>query len=384
MNRADIHELECFVAVAEELNFSRAAARLHMSQPPLSRQIQSLEEKLALRLFERSTRAVALTPAGELYLEDARDILTRLDAAAESARRAVGGEGARLRLAFIGALLDEGLVKLLQIFRASHPGCQIHLADLPAGAQLEALRAGQVDGAFIGAPVKNAGRDTTSVTWKREPLLLALPERHPFAASKTVPLARLKTESWVMISRNAAPAFRRQFDALCSGAGFRPRVVQESDRVAAVLTMVAAEQGISLLPEAVSRLIRTGVAFRPVKGEKLVLSHTFVYRTRNANPGAGGFCAVACRAGRRTQIIDIKKIAPTLEFHIFPEMNLPSSARAGTRHPVFHNHFTRIFCAALVALAAASCKQDSAAPTGAAQTRHCGKGRDARRAVLPR
>lgn len=289
MNRADIRELECFVAVAEELNFSRAAARLHMSQPPLSRQIQSLEEKLALRLFERSTRAVALTPAGGFYLEDAREILTRLDAAAESARRAVAGEGARLRLAFIGALLDEGLVRLLQRFRGRQPHCQIHVADLSAGAQLEALKSGQVDGAFIGAPVKNAGREIVALTWKRERLLLALPERHPLAASKSVPLAMLKSESWVMISRSAAPAFRRQFDALCAGAGFRPRVVQESDRVAAVLTMVAAEQGISLLPEAVSRLIDAGVALRPVKGEKPMLEHTFIRSARNKNPALADF-----------------------------------------------------------------------------------------------
>jgi DNA-binding transcriptional LysR family regulator len=289
MNRANIHELECFVAVAEELNFSRAAARLHMSQPPLSRQIQSLEEKLSLRLLERSTRAVALTPAGTLYLEDAREILTRIDAAAETARRAGTGEGARLRLAFIGALLDEGLVRLLQIFRESHPGCQIHLSDLSAGAQIEALKSGQVDGAFIGAPARKPEKEITAVTWKREPLLLALPEHHPLAASKTVPLAVLKQESWVMISRNAAPAFRQQFDTLCAGADFRPRVVQESDRVAAVLTMVAAEQGISLLPEAVSRLINTGVAFRPVKGEKPMLAHTFAYRTRNTNPALADF-----------------------------------------------------------------------------------------------
>src|ERR1700739_1802354 len=105
MDRPSVRELECFVAVAEELNFSKAAARLHMSQPPLSRQIQSLEEKLSLRLLERRTRAASLPPAGALYLEDAREILTRIDGAAESARRAGTGEGARLRLAFIGALL---------------------------------------------------------------------------------------------------------------------------------------------------------------------------------------------------------------------------------------------------------------------------------------
>ncbi|HWB60549.1 MAG TPA: LysR family substrate-binding domain-containing protein, partial [Chthoniobacteraceae bacterium] len=199
------------------------------------------------------------------------------------------GEGERLRLAIIGALLDEALVRLLQKFRASHPQCQIHIADLPAGAQLDALKSGAVDGAFIGAPVKHAGREVVSVTWKRERLLLALPERHPLAAAKAVPLARLQPESWVMISRTAAPAFRRQFDALCADAGFAPRIVQESDRVAAVLTMVAAEQGISLLPEAVSRLIRAGVALRPLRGEKPMLEHTFIYRARNANPALGDF-----------------------------------------------------------------------------------------------
>jgi DNA-binding transcriptional LysR family regulator len=289
MNRPDIRELECFVAVAEELNFSRAAARLHMSQPPLSRQIQSLEEKLALRLFERSTRAVSLTPAGALFLEDAREVLTRLDSAADATRRAVAGEGTRLRLAFIGALLDEALVRLLQRFRTSHPGCQIHIADLSAGAQLETVKSGRVDGAFIGAPVKNPGREIAAVTWKRERLLLALPERHPLARSKSVPLATLESESWVMISRNAAPAFRRQFDDLCARADFRPRVVQESDRVAAVLTMVAADQGISLLPESVSRLIGAGAALRPILGEKPMLEHTFIYRTRNANSALADF-----------------------------------------------------------------------------------------------
>lgn len=289
MNRPDLRELECFVAVAEELNFSRAAARLHMSQPPLSRQIQSLEEKLALRLLERSTREVALTPAGALFLEDAREILTRLDSAAESARRAVTGEGTRLRLAFIGALLDEGLVKLLQTFRETHPRCQIHLSDLSAGAQVDALRSGQVDGAFIGAPPRKADKSIATVTWKREPLLLALPDHHPLASHTTIPLSALEAESWVMISRAAAPAFRRQFDQLCSGAGFRPRVVQESDRVAGVLMMVASAQGISLLPEGTARLIETGVAFRPLKGTRPILAHTFAYRRRNTDPSVGDF-----------------------------------------------------------------------------------------------
>ena len=277
MNRVTTFELECFVAVAEELNFSRAAARLHLSQPPLSRQIQSLEAKLGMRLLDRNTRTVTLTPGGRLYLDDARQILLRLDSAAASVRRAASGEIARLRLAFIGALLDEGLVSVFKAFRKSHPQCQIHLTDQPPAEQLAALRAGQIDGAFIGAPPHKPGRRISTLIWKREPLLLAIPESHPLAVKKSIALTALR-ENWVMVSRAAAPAFREQFDRLCAKISLRPGIVQESDRAAAVLTMVAAGQGISLLPESVSKLVNRSVVFRPLQGERPVLEHAFAWR----------------------------------------------------------------------------------------------------------
>lgn len=280
MNRVTTFELECFVSVAEELSFSRAARRLHLSQPPLSRHLQALEGKLGVRLLDRNTRGVALTPAGALYLEDARQILLRLDSAGASVRRAASGETSRLRLAFIGALLDETLVRTLQAFRRAHPLCQIHLTDLSPGEQLAALRAGEVDGAFIGAPPRKPGPRISTTIWKAEPLLLALPESHPLAAQKFVPLGALG-DQWVMVSRAAAPAFREQFDRLCASHSLRPRVVQESDRAPAVLTMVAAGQGISLLPESMSRLIHPGVAFRPLQGARPILHHAFAWRTHH-------------------------------------------------------------------------------------------------------
>lgn len=283
-NRAAIFELECFVAVAEELNFSKAARRLHISQPPLSRQIQSLEAKLGVRLLDRNTRRVTLTSAGALYLEDARQILTRLDAAAASAHRAARGESSRLRLAFVGALLDESLVGILKAFREIHPHCQIHLNDFSPAEQLEALNAGRVDGAFIGAAPRHLHRNFTSVIWKHEPLRIALPEKHPLTKAKSLTVAALKNENWVMVSRTAASAFRAQFDRWCAMAGMRPRVVQESERVAAVLTMIAAEQGISLLPESVSRLVHPGVLFRKISGTTPMLEHAFAYRSREKNP----------------------------------------------------------------------------------------------------
>jgi DNA-binding transcriptional LysR family regulator len=284
INQPSVYELECFVAVAEELNFSRAARRLHISQPPLSRQIQSLESKLAVKLLERSTRAVSLTAAGSLYLADARHILTRLDCAAASAQRAAVGEASRLRLSFVGALLDEVLVRILRTLRRKHPQCQIHLTDLPPSAQLEALAARQVDGAFIGAAPAKIDKRLSLAVWKREPLLLALPKDHALAKRRAIKLSELKDENWVMVSRSAAPAFREQFDRLSAGADLHACVVQESERVAAVLTMVAADQGVSLLPQSLSRLVHPGVVFCPVSGPPPILVHHFAYRTHETNP----------------------------------------------------------------------------------------------------
>jgi DNA-binding transcriptional LysR family regulator len=171
MTRADVKELECFVAVADHLNFSNAARQMNLSQPPLTRHIQALEEKLQARLFERNTHAVSLTEAGGLFLEDARAILSHLDRASETVQRVGQGETMRLRLAFIGALLDEKLVVLMQRFLAMHPACQMQVSDLFPSAQLAAIKAGEMDGGFIGAKPAQSTKDIEYVIWHSEPLL---------------------------------------------------------------------------------------------------------------------------------------------------------------------------------------------------------------------
>jgi len=283
MNRPSLYELECFVAVAEELNFSKGARKLNLSQPALSRQIQSLESKLSIRLLERNTRAVSLTDAGRLYLDDAKQLLTHLDRAAEVIRRVGEGEPQRLRLAFVGALLDDGLVRLLQTFRARRPDCQIHLVDMAPADQLTTLERGEIDGAFIGAAPAKVSRQIEAMVWKREPLQVVLPEQHALAKGAVLKLSQLKDESWVMVAAKAAPGFREHVSVLCRKAKFQPRVVQESDRVAAVLTMVAAGQGISLLPASLSRWLSTGVVFKEINETKAVLTHTFAFR--QGDPG---------------------------------------------------------------------------------------------------
>src|SRR5690242_16571417 len=145
MGRASVRELECFAAIAEHLNFSKAARHLNLTQPPLTRHIQSLEEKLGAKLFKRNTHAVSLTGAGVLFVEDARTILGHLDRASETIRRAAQGETLRLRLALIGALLDEKIVRLIQEFRGVYPNCQVQIMDLAPSAQLASIKAGNLD-----------------------------------------------------------------------------------------------------------------------------------------------------------------------------------------------------------------------------------------------
>jgi len=284
MERFTVRELECFVAVAEHHSFSQAARHLHLSQPPLTRHIQSLEAKLGTKLFDRNTHGVSLTPAGTIFLEDARAILNQMDRANESVRRAAKGETQRLRLAFIGALLDENLVHLLQRFRSAHPNHQLQITDLAPSAQMAALRAGELDGGFIGAKPALKTKDLEFVLWASEPLMLALPENHELAKFRTLAWKNLRGMHWVMVSRQAAPAFRQQFSKLDRTHHLSARIIQESERAPAILTMVAAGCGVTMVPKSLERLIPKGVVFRKLPAPEPMIQHTFAYPSQNPSP----------------------------------------------------------------------------------------------------
>ena len=279
------------MAVAEELHFSRAAARLHLSQPPLSRHIQQLEDTIGTRLLVRDKRSVSLTPAGQLFLADAREILLRMDRAGDAARRAAHGEARRLTLGFVGALLAPDLIGILQRYRREYPQVQVQLLDMLPAEQLAGLKAGTLDGAFLGAPPRRLPQAFAATVWKKEMLLLGLPETHSLApqTGRGIRLKALRDESWVMVSRTAAPAFRNQMDQLFQSAGFRPRITQESDRVQAVLSMVAAGSGVSLFPETVTQLIPTGIVFRRLVGCDPMLEHSFVSANNRLSPELEAF-----------------------------------------------------------------------------------------------
>jgi DNA-binding transcriptional LysR family regulator len=293
MNRPDIRELECFVAVAEELHFSRAAKRLHMTQPPLSRQIQNLEERLGTHLLTRRTRRVELTAPGRNFLNDAREILRQVDRATTAAQRMQRGESERLRFGFIGYLVASDLVEVLRAFRRVRPQCRLELVDMEASRQLAEIRVGQLDGGFFGVGPDEPLSNLKLVTWKRVPLIIVLPADHALAQKKCkLTLSHLKEEDWVMLSRTRARDFRKQVDELCAEAGFLPRVVEESESVHAVMAMVAAGTGIALASESLTGLVKRGLVYRILNSRGAVVRRNFVWRAEAESEALRAFTEV--------------------------------------------------------------------------------------------
>jgi DNA-binding transcriptional LysR family regulator len=282
-----LRELECFTAVAEELSFTRAARRLHLAQPPLSRHIRVLEEKMGVRLFERDQHGVSLTAAGGLFYEETRGILPQLSRAGEAVRRAARGETTRLRLGFVSAVLNSELVETFRKFRSAHPQVQVMLRDIPPADQLQAIAEGRLDGGFVGLMPEDHPAGVKFVPWRKEPLLCFVPAGHPLTKAKgngkngaqkkcRIALADLAREPFIAVSAGAAPAFATHVHSLCREAGFRPRIVLESPRAQAVAVMVAAGSGVALLPESLASLMGKAVSALPLKGAPEI-THVFAH-----------------------------------------------------------------------------------------------------------
>ncbi len=274
-----IRELECFVAVAEELSFTRAARRLHLSQPPLSRSIQSLEARLGTPLFVRSPRSVALTPAGRAFVTDTKGALTQLQRAGDRAKRAARGETARLDLGFVSAVLNPELMGILQRFRTAYPAVHLTLQDCPPAEQLRAIVEGRLDGGFVGSSPATPAAGLVFIPWSREPLMVFLPRGHRLQGSAKVKLAELAGDPFVMVAAESAPCFALQIHQLCGKAGFRPKVVQEAARGQAVAVMVAAGAGVAILPAAMARIAGESSVAIPLADKGAAVTYAFAHRS---------------------------------------------------------------------------------------------------------
>ncbi len=259
----ELRHLRYFVAVAEELHFTRAAERLHIGQPPLSQQIQALEAEVGAQLLERSKRWVRLTEAGRLFLADARRILALSEQAVTTAQRAQRGEVGELRIGFTFSTPFTPLfATVITRYRQRFPAVTLTLHEMATLRQLEALDERTLDLGFVRPPeiALPAGLELSNL--RDDPLMLILPIGHPLAALSAVEFKDLAGAPFVMYPRNAGTGIYPQIMRLCKEAGFAPHIAQEAGEASTIIGLVAAGCGIAVLPESFDKIQMEGVCYR--------------------------------------------------------------------------------------------------------------------------
>ncbi|GAA0582067.1 LysR family transcriptional regulator [Paractinoplanes ferrugineus] len=257
----ELRQVRYFVAVAEQLSFTRAARDLHLAQQSLSQQIGALERQLGVRLFDRDTRGTRLTPAGAAFLPSARDLLDRAEAAVAAVRRA---GHSHLELGFLSSTANYMLPAIVRAVRARLPQVTVTTHDLAVADLVAGLRDGRLDAAFTRPPLV---ADLVTTTIADEPVCAVLPAGHRLAGRDSLRLAELAGEDWVLSPRESWPPWHEKYDRDFAAAGFEPRVVHRAAGVPNLLGLVAAGVGVTRLARSARSIRRSGVAFVPLAGE---------------------------------------------------------------------------------------------------------------------
>lgn len=287
----DLNQLRCFVAVGDELHFGRAAARLFMTQPPLSRQIRLLEEALGFRLFERNSRVVRLTTAGAAFLLEARRLLEMASAAVETAREIDAGRSGRVRIGFTAVAGYRLLPELIARARAELPAIETTLHEMVSVAQLDALRSGAIDVALMRAQ-GDVGADLSCRDAASEPLLLALHVNHPLTARDRIEPGDLGGERFIGYTAVEGKYFHDLIGAVLAGAA-APRVIHAMSQTHSVMALVRANLGVALVPASARDLCFPEVVFRPIWRDDVRAQLHLVWRESSPNPACRMFAAFA-------------------------------------------------------------------------------------------
>lgn len=291
MWRVELRQLRSFVITAEELHVGRAAARLHLTQPSLSRQIAALERDVGAPLFTRVRRRFGLTPAGEIFLGAAREIVHRADDAAEQARRAHRGELGTLRLRFVQSATFQLLPRLLGAFRAALPDVVLDVETMTTLGQVAALRAGRIDVGLLRPPISEPTLTTRVVS--RDPLVAALPAGHRLANRRRLPLTALAEEPFVLYKRSWGPSVQDAIVGHCLSAGFSPRIIQEAGDVQTIVSLVSAGLGVSLLIAPTPPIAEDAVVYRPIADDLPPWEMALAWSSANDAPVVARFLAIA-------------------------------------------------------------------------------------------
>jgi DNA-binding transcriptional LysR family regulator len=287
----ELRHLRYFVAVAEELNFSRAAERLHMAQPPLSVAIRQLEQELGTELLARTTREVRLTDAGQAFLNGARRTLIELERAESDARRTAAGELGRLRVGFSWSERFETLPKLGQAFRADHPHVAMLTEEMWNAKMPGALRSGSIDVAISLCPEVVA--DCSYLTLRREPVAALLAASHHAAESSSISLETLADDRFLMFPREFAPRLHDFMVGLCRRAGFEPQIGSESFHAGWELQILADIPVVALVPASVERSLPDGIVAVRVDDPSDPLETALVWRADDNSATTAAFREIA-------------------------------------------------------------------------------------------
>lgn len=263
-----------FVAVAEELHFGRAAKRLHMTQPPLTQAVALLEDRLGVRLFDRTKRSVQLTAAGAALVQQARDLLARAAALPTHARAAAHGEIGRLRLAFVSTVGFGLLPQWIRAFRTQHPQVEFDLIEATGDVQLPMLERGDADAGFVIHSPGFAPPGMQRLRVAREALVLAIPEQHTLARKRALQMEAVLSEPLVIFPRRITPSLHDAIFGLYHAHGRTPRVVQEAIQMQTIVNLVAAGLGVAWVPDSVREFQRSGVVYRQLAAQRLPACET--------------------------------------------------------------------------------------------------------------
>ncbi len=260
----ELRHLKYFVIAAQELSFSRAAARLFISQPALSRQIKDLEDELSVLLFERKSQGLKLTEAGKFFLEQAKDILNRSHVAVQTLKAHYTNTLELLVVGYIPTILQTFLGQTLHHFGQAYPEVAVRLQELPPAQQVQALRDGAIDIAFMGNPPDELDEEFTVKCVKKVPIAALLPQTHPLANRSSIHLAELASEKFIGMSEETFPGRNDRIRDTCRCAGFTPNLHLFADSHASMIALVGAGQGVAVMPNEAEALPHPQVVFMPL------------------------------------------------------------------------------------------------------------------------
>lgn len=300
----ELRHLRYFVAVAEELHFGRAAQRLHLAQPPLSQQIRKLEQILGCPLFDRTSRSVRLTAAGEAFLERAQRTLRNVRRDIEETRSIGRGEVGSLHVGFVGSAMLTILPAIFREYRAAYPGVQLQLYESFTAKVIEGMQNGTLDAGLLRDSDPTEGLDAATIY--AEPFIAVLPARHPRASQKSVSPVHLRGEPFIYYPRSAGSRAYEKPLTLCEVHGFRPHIVQEAHNWLTILRLIGAGLGVSIAPACVRRIASPDVVCLPIRSAagsmRITSSIELASFTGESRPIVRGFTEIVSAIARRRTV----------------------------------------------------------------------------------